>query len=121
MVRTTARKGPELIFGRAYRGEVATGQCRRWLIVSIWLAPGQQIRNTSDSGCKLSRNEPPLNTTSGPHALQQSIPLFDHLVGGGEQRRRHIDAERLGVFEIDDEIEVGRLHDRQGWERDHYR
>jgi hypothetical protein len=64
MVRTTARKGPELIFGRAYRGEVATGQCRRWLIVSIWFAPGQQVRNTSDSGCKLSRNEPPLNTAS---------------------------------------------------------
>ena len=26
--------------------------------------PGEQVRNTSDSGCKLSRNEPRLNTAS---------------------------------------------------------
>jgi hypothetical protein len=70
--------------------------------------PGEQVRNTSDSGCKLSRNEPPLNTTSGPHALQQSIPLFDHLVGGGEQRRRHIDAERLGSLDVDYQLVFGR-------------
>src|SRR5205807_1280679 len=35
--------------------------------------------------------------------------LFDHLVGAGEQRRRHLKAKRLGGGEIDDEIELGRL------------
>jgi hypothetical protein len=38
---------------------------------------------------------------------------FDHLVGGREQRLRHIKAERLGGLEIDDEIELGWLYDRQ--------
>jgi hypothetical protein len=33
------------------------------------------------------------------HALQQKSVLFDHLVGGCEQRRRHVEAERLGGLE----------------------
>ena len=37
---------------------------------------------------------------------------FDHLVGVGEQRRRNVEAERLRGGEINDEIEFGRLLDR---------
>src|SRR5947207_1999871 len=34
------------------------------------------------------------------------LPLIDDLVGGGEQRRRHIEAERLGRLEVDHQLEL---------------
>jgi hypothetical protein len=35
--------------------------------------------------------------------------LFDHLVGAGEERRRHLQSERLRGDQVHDEIEFGRL------------
>ena len=43
------------------------------------------------------------------HALQQTSLLFDHLVGAGEQRGWHGEAERLCGLEIDHQFEFGRL------------
>jgi hypothetical protein len=37
---------------------------------------------------------------------------FDHLVGAREQRRRHVNSERLGSLHIDDQFEMGWLFDR---------
>ena len=34
--------------------------------------------------------------------------LLDHLIGGGQERFRYGEAERLGGFEIDDEFKLGR-------------
>ena len=39
--------------------------------------------------------------------------LFDHLVGDGEQRCRHFDAEQSGGLQVDDKFELGRPDDRQ--------
>jgi hypothetical protein len=50
---------------------------------------------------------------SGGERSQQTADLLDHLVGAGEQRRRHFEAERSGRYQIDDEFELGGLHDRQ--------
>jgi hypothetical protein len=39
------------------------------------------------------------------HAPQQK-GLFDHLIGAGEQRGRHRQAQRLGGLEIDREFDL---------------
>src|SRR5262245_29385407 len=47
------------------------------------------------------------------NAPQQKVPLFDHLVGAGEERRRHFNAQRLGGLEVDHQLEFRRLFNRQ--------
>ena len=47
------------------------------------------------------------------HALQQKASLFNHLVGTHEQRHRHVEAERFGGLEVDDQLELRRLLDWQ--------
>src|SRR5262245_14825323 len=44
------------------------------------------------------------------------IGSFDHLVGGGEQRWRHIEAQSLCRLEIDHQLELyGLLYRQVGW------
>ena len=46
-------------------------------------------------------------------APQQTTALFDHLVGGGEERWRKGDAEGSGGLQIDHHVKLGRRLHRQ--------
>jgi len=57
-----------------------------------------------------------------PPALAAAVPQsrvmncggsFDHLVGAGEQCRRHVQANRLPHYQVNDEIELSRPLDRK--------
>ena len=45
--------------------------------------------------------------------IAATAPLFDHLVGNSEQFIRHVEAQCLGGVQVDDQLELGRLHDRK--------
>jgi hypothetical protein len=53
------------------------------------------------SGHQLSVSGCPLCAISGLLHRNKEL-LFQHLVGNSEERRRHIQSERLGCFEVDD-------------------
>ena len=46
-------------------------------------------------------------------ALRQKTLLFDHLIGAGEQCWGNVKADCLGGFQVNDEIELGSLLDRE--------
>jgi hypothetical protein len=59
----------------------------------------------------------PLSAITGREQMQQTtcadVTLFDHLVGASEQRWRHVEPERPGGLEVDDEFVLGRRLHRQ--------
>ena len=50
---------------------------------------------------------------SDQSAVQQNSELFDHIVGATEQQRWHVEVQRLGGLEIDDQFKLCRRLDRE--------
>jgi hypothetical protein len=65
------------------------------------------------SGPRKFRSSPQKDFCNNIRQQQKWNNSFNHLVCTREWHWRHGDAERFGSLEIDDEIELGRLHDRQ--------
>src|SRR5262249_43611250 len=83
---------------------------------STMTRPGRPSRNMPTARSTAAATKPPIilplvdMAVSSGHRL--SRVSLDHLVGAREQRRWHVDAEDLSSRQIDDEIELGRLLDR---------
>src|SRR5262249_21793573 len=94
VVAPPAGNGTILVTGRA--GQACAHAMRR--TAGSAAAPAATCKNARRGSFMF---EPPSRVTS-----------LDHLVRASEQRRRHIEAERLGGGQIDDEVELGWLLDR---------
>ena len=65
------------------------------------------MRRSETPLCAISRHEQ-------MHNIRLQKPdLLDHVLGAGKQRWRHFKAERLGGFEIDEQLDFCGLLDRQ--------
>jgi hypothetical protein len=51
-------------------------------------------------------------TTAGNFFMKLPFTSLDHLVGAGEQRWRHVKAQKPRRWQIDDQVELGCLHHR---------
>src|SRR5262245_59243057 len=71
------------------------------------------MRDTADSAAAPAARCRNLRRGSFILNLPLAFRSLDHLVGGGEQRGRHSEAERLRHFQIDHQLELGWLQDWQ--------
>src|SRR5262249_15465101 len=102
--RLPKKTGPELDSMRPLKSPVSPS------------APTRPIAFGS-APCLISRHShprhDPCQAAAPPRMVMNSRRFIDHLVGAGEQRRRHDEAERLGRRKIDHELEFGRKLYRQ--------
>src|SRR5262245_52344998 len=100
------------------------GGCRRRRVltlaqskVALWsfasIAIRARVRLSPDFRHARRLSDSSRSAKTGCEQLQQTLPLFDHPVGAGEQRRRNYETERSRRDQVDNQIELGRLLDRQ--------
>jgi hypothetical protein len=78
--------------------------------------PWCHVRSSAESRHWPVRSACPQSANRVQSAPQKTAPLFDHLVGAGEERRRHGEAKLLRSLEIDHQLVFGRrLHRQVGW------
>jgi hypothetical protein len=94
---------------------------RRWPLMSALgqslpidlTATAANVRFTSNSGQTLAPQRNAALCQKRTYAAQQTQPLFDHLVGEQLHGVRYREAERIGSFRVDNQLELGGLQDRQ--------
>src|SRR5262249_25143760 len=93
------------IFATAQR-VACQSKARLWSKPAL-LAPSTSVRMSLRSRHNRCVPPHPSRATSGCEQSQQGSRLFDHLVGTGEQVRRHVEAEQSRRLQVDDELKFG--------------
>src|SRR5437773_7798009 len=93
---------PGLRFGRGHRLLGLIKRYRRAIVTNTFM--NGRLRRSDAFAAGKFHVEPP---------SPSSFTSFDHLVGDSEQPWREAEAECLGGVEVDHELELDRLHDRQ--------
>jgi hypothetical protein len=79
-------------------------------------ALSRDVRYTPNSGQTQSQSVCPLSANSCREHVQQTMRLFDHLVGAGEYGRRDFEAQRFGRLEVNHRLKFSwRLHRQITW------